>query len=504
MKVNRVKEICIVGGGTAGWLTAAFIKRNLPMINLTLIESPNIPTVGVGEATILNFDKFLKSCGFEKAEWMQAADAVYKAGIFSPNWRGNDINIWHQFSQTPKQDHFTTAVDLFYNTDFSDESYYQLAQMDYDTCVLHNKIPNADQMAFHLDAVKLANWVSSKVAPHIKHYQENVENVVVEDGVISKIFVTNLGEVTADLFIDCTGFKRLLSGALPGSEYVNKSYCLPNNAAIATPVEYENPETEMKPYTTAQAMEHGWMWKTPIQTRIGSGLVYNRDLLDEQGAIDLFVQHWGEKRLKTGVFNRIKWEPEYNACNWRGNVVSIGLASGFLEPLESTGLALITDGVVLLHNMISKLFYTQTERDIFNNRLELLYDDATDFVGLHYMNNQRSSVYWDQVRANWRPSETLQMKIDLHQEDLTRPQSTNDYLIFGHHSWNIWLHSVGIKGKPTPIHTPVVKDMLINFYLKHNKYQHTKCPTNYEIMMQNKETILHKQFPYELASGLKV
>jgi hypothetical protein len=499
MNSTEITSICIVGGGTAGWLTAAFFLQNRPTLKITLIESPNIPTVGVGEATILNFDKFLKYCGFDESEWMPECDAIYKAGILYPDWRGNGIDVWHPFAQTPrfKENRHITMADAFYNTDLDPALFYQLVLSNYDNCVIHNKVPIAPQMAYHLDAVKLAAFITKKVSPRISYYKEDVVEVESDGKDISKLTITNAGDIVADLYIDCTGFKRLLSSKIAGSKWIDKSYMLPNNAAIATPVSYVDQPNEMKPYTTAQPMEHGWMWKTPIQTRIGSGLVYNRDLLSDDDAIKLFTEHWGEDRLITGKFNKIKWDPTYNAKNWRGNCVSIGLASGFLEPLESTGIALITSPIGILYQLIGKGWYGDTERDIFNNEMSMLYDDATDFVGMHYMNTLRTGPYWDYVRENWKTSETLDLKIKQHYRDLTRIWSTNDYAIMGDHSWNVWFHAVGIYGNPRPTGDNS-KEQLIYTYMNHSKFDYTNWATNYEIMMKNRGTDL-KNLPTTLS-----
>ena len=503
MNNKQVESVCIVGGGTAGWLTAAFLRRNLPDINITLVESPNIPTVGVGEATILNFDKFLKFCGFSPEDWMPATDAIYKAGIVYPDWRGNGVDVWHPFAQTARikgTGDVLTMADVFYNLGLDPNLYYQAVLSNYDTCVVHNKVPMESQMAYHLDAVKLAEFISNAVTPSIRYFKEDVISVSSDGQEIFSIEIDNFGEITADLYIDCTGFKRLLSGKLEGSKWIDKSYMLPNNAAIATPISYVDQPNEMKPYTIAQPMEHGWMWKTPIQTRIGSGLVYNRDLLSDEDAIKMFTEHWGEDRLVLkGKFNKIKWDPEYNAKNWRGNCLSIGLSSGFLEPLESTGLALITAPIAIMYQMISKGWYGDLERDIFNNEMSMMYNDATDFVGMHYMNTERTGLYWDTIRENWRMSETLDLKIQQYKKDLIRKWATTDYAIMGDHSWNIWLHAVGIYGTPKEMTGPL-RENLIHTYINHSKYEYTKWSSNYEIMMKNKE-LSNLSFPYSVSSG---
>lgn len=504
MNNTEVASVCIVGGGTAGWLTAAFLSRNLPTLKITLVESPNIPTVGVGEATILNFDKFLKFCGFTEAEWMSECDAIYKAGILYPDWTGNKIDVWHPFAQIPrfKDTKYITLADVFYNTDLDPELFYQLVLANYDNCVIHNKVPTAQQMAYHLDAVKLAGFLTKKVSPYITYYKEDVVDVESNGENISKLTITNIGDITADLYIDCTGFKRLLSDKIKGAKWVDKSYMLPNNAAIATPISYIDQPNEMKPFTTAQPMEHGWLWKTPIQSRIGSGLVYNRDLLSDDDAIKMFTEYWGEDRLVTGKFNKIKWDPKYNSNNWRGNCVSIGLASGFLEPLESTGLALITAPVAILHQMISKGWYGDLEKDMFNNEMSMMYNDATDFVGMHYMNTNRTGPYWDHVRDTWRPSETLELKIKQHRRDLTRIWATTEYTIMGDHSWNVWFHAIGVYGRPRSMEeNKDSKKFLAHNYITLNKHDHRKWSTNYEIMMQNNESKGMFDLPYKIKTG---
>jgi tryptophan halogenase len=444
---NIIKSICIVGGGSAGWLTAAYALNNLPWANVTLVESANIPTIGVGEATIINFGDFMKDCGIMPGEWQNASDAVFKLGILFPKWKNETTDIWHPFmfesARMPDGVEYTRTV-LGNQAGLDADTWFKQAVSWYDLAVTKKQLPdiNKSSVGFHLDAIKLANFLSqyckSKYKDRLTHILADVNNVVT-DGENIKAVETSAGVVQNDFYIDCTGFKRILSSSIPGSQYINFDHMMFTNAAVATPVKYLSDDEIIPPYTIAEACEHGWIWKTSIEGRIGTGLVYNDTLLSAEAAQEYLTAHWGEDRLLTGKFNHIKFKPEYNANNWRGNCFSIGLSSGFVEPLESTGLGLLVSGARIGLDILRKHFYIADDRSFYNSWMSSLYVDSFDYVALHYMNNSRSGAFWDKVRTEFKPSATLQARLDLNKDEFFTKGSEQPSLVFKEDSWRIWL-----------------------------------------------------------------
>jgi tryptophan halogenase len=441
-------------------MTAAYALHNLPNISITLVESPNIPTVGVGEATILGFDHFLKDCGIPVALWSKACDATIKCGTYFPDWKGDGSNIWQPFYfpvGTTDDGAMGDIVNLALEAGATNENLETYVSW-YNSCIKQNLIPSntsADggdaHVGYHLDAIKLANFLSTylnKKHPKLTHIKQHINNPVIDNGNVKKVVLDTGEEITADFFVDCTGFKKLLSNEIPGSDWVDRSHMLFTNAAVASQIDYETDDEPQVPYVTAQATDLGWIWKTPVKDRIGSGLCYNSNLTTKQEAEDHFVQHWGEHRLKTGKFNHVPFEPKYNRKNWRGNCFSVGLASGFIEPLESTGLALLIIGATGLRTL-QKGHYTQDDVDAYNTDIETVYEDSMNFVGLHYFNNPRQGKFWKHVSENFKETDKLSELATNYAktftptvEDQFFPRNTE---IFAETNWKLWLQTVGIK-----------------------------------------------------------
>lgn len=491
--LKKCKHVCIVGGGSSGWLAAAYYLKQTPDIKITLIESPNIPIVGVGEATILGFDEFLSHCGFDSIEWMTATDATFKCGILYPGWQDELTTVWHPFNTTRTRPEMgeLSDIELWHNlADKNNYNYNQYALDDWDTCVIHNKVsPVNSRRGYHLDCIKLANFVSQKIKSSIDYYQINVKDVIVNDQGIDYLLLDDDSKLSADLFLDCTGFRKLLSNKLSDANWINKNKMLFLNGAVANQISYNDEKLEMRPYTTAQAVDHGWIWKIPIQGRIGSGLVYDRSLLTPEQAEEQFVKHWGEDRIINSSFNHIKFEPELNTCNWRKNCLSIGLASGFIEPLESTGLQLMIDGVRNSADAVRKGFYTEHDINVFNSTLALRYDSAMDFIGLHYLNNKRTGTFWKKVQENIQPSDTLLATIEQFKYSRQWFVQQSDKHIFGTHNKQIWMDAVGIKYSVPLIPSNRAQTMIEEAYFKTKKWTYTHAPNNFELAKMKKDSL---------------
>jgi len=453
MPAKKVKSICIVGGGSAGWMTAAYAMKALPWATVTLVESPNIPTVGVGEATLLAFDKFLDDCHIDRYLWQNASNAVAKTGILFSKWKDNKTDIWHPFffdgMWFPQEDgtqEYVARSSMGFQAELDVEEYMEFATTWHIPSVEKKQLPNLNihEIGYHVDAIKLANFLSSylkeKHPSRLIHKLATVSNVVVDNNAIVSIDA-DAETIQADVFIDCTGFKRLLSNSIPGSEYALHDKMLFTNAAVAGPVKYATEDEIIPPYTICEACEYGWIWKTSIAGRIGSGLVYNDTLLSKEQAEAYFVNHWGKDRMLTEKFNHIKFKPENNLRNWRGNCFSVGLSSGFLEPLESTGLAIIIRSIKTGIDLLRKRYYVDEDIAYYNADLNNLYADAVDFVALHYMNSTNVGPFWDKVRAEFTPSESLRTVLDLYKEEYIQEESYQFNRIFHPDSWRVWLRA---------------------------------------------------------------
>ncbi len=483
LNMKKVSSICIVGGGSAGWMTAALLRNQLPPhFEISVIDPPTIPTVGVGEATLVNFGDFMVKCGFQEDNWLDAVDGIYKSGIVFKDWVKKDHKIWHSFSRLSYVNGIN-PVSLHKTTSESEDyvSFSQKCLQNYTSSFENNKV--SDDRGYHLDAKKLALFLKNNVGgvkllesavDKIEHIDSEIEYLTLKDGTVVK----------ADLVINCTGFKSIFSEVTKNAKWVDRSGDMPVNIAIAAPVKYVDENSEMVPYTTAQCLDIGWMWITPIQSRIGSGIIFNSTITSVEEAKIKFDSIWGDRRI--GEFNVLRWEPKYNSESWSGNVVSIGLSSGFVEPLESSGLALIIDAGYSLLGRIRKGIYSPPDILMHNARMTLKYEETMDYVRLHYLNSTYTSPFWNFVKKQ-NNTESLVERINLYKKYGYNNTFLPGDAIFSEHSWIVWFEGVGIKGNFTSDYSMPESLSILNYNYSNNElYKHLDELSNFEILKKRK------------------
>ncbi len=363
MNTNKNKSIIVVGGGSAGWMCAAFFaaKKNY---NVTLIESANVPSIGVGESTIPSIVDFLDSIGITEQDLFDHCSAVRKYTIQHNNWNGNQESWYHHF--------------CFFDEEHSE----QLTWMQDYVC------PNKKwRWAYHLDATRLGNLIRDRSAlPNgVRHVVDDVTKVNFDDSGITSIDCKN-NTYTADFYIDCTGFKALVRGEL-GAEYRSNDSLI-NDTAVCGPGSYLEGESPL-PYTQTFSMDYGWRWRVCIQHRTGNGYAFNSKMISVDDAKKEFI-------AKTPGLNvdKIFVVPIRNVFNpepWKKNVISLGLSCGFLEPLEATGLFLVHGPLMLLERLLED----QQGSTKFNKIWTKLYDHIAEFLALQYQTSQLNHTsYW--------------------------------------------------------------------------------------------------------------
>ena len=448
MKV--VKRIVIVGGGTAGWITASwFARRWSKRIEVVVIDKSQPERVGVGEATLLSFPAVMRQMNYEPQQWMNEIDATYKAGILFPGWGKKENVIWHPFGfgilgdgdnpnipRVPLYDVWTNYQDQY---DIKDISGLYRSAMD-------NKIePDyiRDTYAYQIDCGKLVQFLQKNTIPYLKEYIQSDVVDIHRDGLsdditksdIKKIILDDGSEITGDLFIDCTGWKQMLIG----NNNIDLSDRLFIDTAFAAKVDYENKSEEMHPYTDCAALEHGWRWRIPTRSRIGTGYCFNRSITDPDVVADAFVEHWNN-RIKKEDLRMLDWKPQYVEKFWQGNVVPIGLSAGFIEPLESTGLALMIRGCEFLEECMVDCFYNPYETGIYDIRMKCAFESAVDYVNMHYSYCEREGKFWDYVRLSHEKSGMQKyMEDQINDPHLTTFQQHRSSSFFGGSNWHVWL-----------------------------------------------------------------
>lgn len=441
-----VKNIVIVGGGTSGWSAAAYITNTLPNANVTLIDKENGTPIGVGEATILSFKPFMDACGFDYWEWLNHVDTTPKAGILYPDWIRKGNEVWHPFTTSlPVLDGVNQYTFWSHNRDLDFKRY---AIASYDSAVVNNTV-NVSYQAYHIDCIKLVNYFKNKISMYsnFKHIQSGVKEINRSKKAIDSLVLDNGQKIEADLFLDCTGFANLLTESPERVDVYGRLFC---NSAISCHVEYTDRNEEIKPYTTAHCTEVGWIWIIPTRSRIGTGIVYDKNVTSKEEAQQVLENFWKGRTRSNFAYH--KWDPYYKENIWEENVVSVGLSSGFIEPLESTGLALIHLGITKIVDKLKHYYYSSAEITRFNLEMVTAYEDAIDFVSSHYSYTERTEPFWNHVKENYKPSERLQAIIKNHKESdfINNNFLFEDLKIFSPTNYILWLEQLGYK-KEKPI-----------------------------------------------------
>lgn len=420
MPATTVKKIVIVGGGTAGWMTAAYLGRWLESteLEITLIESELIGTIGVGEATVPGIHQFTQFLGLKESEFIKATNATFKLGIEFEHWAGVDTRFFHPFGGYGVQ----IEERPFYQTWWSAQQQGYAEGLDqFCLCTQLAKagkfaLPSFDESsrlawynyAYHFDASLFAKFLRGYAeARRVQRIEGKINYVQVDadSGFIQSVSMESGQVVTGDLFVDCTGMPALLIGKALGVGYEDWSEWLLCDSALAVQT---NSVVEPDPFTRSSARTAGWQWHIPLQHRVGNGYVYSSRFIDhDQARAELLQNLRGtlvtEPRL-------IRFTTGMRDHFWQKNCVAIGLSSGFLEPLESTSISLIQTGIAKLTAFLVN-FEIDEKRVAEANRLNRLeYERIRDFIILHYSLNGRSNPFWQHVREMKVPS-SLEEKI---------------------------------------------------------------------------------------------
>ena len=416
-----IRDIVIVGGGTAGWMTAAAFARFLaPGRRIRLVESEAIGTVGVGEGTIPPMLEFNAMLGLPEPTFLKETKGSYKLGIDFAGWGAEGERYFHPFGHMGSSLEGVPFHQLWLKhrdrPGIGPIVAYSMAALAGLNGRFAPPAPTPGSpiaplaYAYHLDAglyaAMLRRFSEARGIERIEGRIVGVERDG-ESGRVAAVRLEDDRRIDGQLFIDCSGFRSLLLGQTMGVPFEDWSHWLPCDRAIAVPTERTEP---LLPYTRATAHAAGWQWRIPLQHRTGNGHVYSSAHISDEEAERVLVQHLDAKTV--GPFNRLRFKAGRYARAWEGNVVAVGLSAGFLEPLESTSIYLIQHGIQKLFSLFPDLRFAAVERDEYNLALCDSYERVRDFIILHYQATRRTEPFWQEVRAVPMP-ETLRRKIDL-------------------------------------------------------------------------------------------
>jgi tryptophan halogenase len=423
MSQSSPLDIVIAGGGSAGWVAAATFARFLGnRASITLVESDEIGTVGVGEATIPQIHNLIIGLGLDQADFLRRTNATFKLGIEFDGWMGPTHSYIHSFGQTgravgliPFRQLWLRARSLGVADEFGAYAFNIVAARQGKMAIGGggNTVPDL-AYAYHFDA--------SLFGRMLRDYAEErgvrrVEGIIVdveregESGDIIALALNGERRVPGTFFIDCTGFRSLLLGKTLGIPYLDWSKWLPCNSALAVPCESSD---AFRPYTQAMARSAGWQWRIPLQHRTGNGLVYCNSFISDDEAASILLANLDGKPLADP--RPIRFTSGRRATFWSHNCIALGLAAGFMEPLESTSIHLVQSAIGRLLNVLpGDLARTASARDYFNRLSTIEWARIRDFIALHYYANRREGAFWDLCR-NMPLPDTLAEKIALFRD----------------------------------------------------------------------------------------
>ncbi|NMR25260.1 tryptophan 7-halogenase [Pseudoalteromonas sp. NEC-BIFX-2020_015] len=412
-----VNEIVIVGGGTAGWLSAALLAKKLNIlapdsVNITLIESPDIPIMGVGEGTWPTIRTTLQEIGIDEVEFITYCEASFKQGAEFVNWAnppvdGKSSSYFHPLNAVFHASYDFNMAPYWLNGDLGEMPYDLLAasqsrisQLGFAPKLVTTPQYQAIQnYSYHLNANKFAELLTKHCVEKlgVKHVSANVIDVSfqADNGNIASVLTDNASEVNGDLFIDCSGSKAILLGEALGVKWNSISDVIFNDTALALQVPYESDDAPIASNTIATAQDAGWIWDIGLQSRRGIGYVYSSRHTTEQAA-EKALRKYAGKMAEGLAVRKINLNLGYREKFWHKNCVAIGMSAAFIEPLEASAIFLIEAGVNMIADQfpreLSAMPYVESK---FNNTFSMRWQKSVDFIKLHYcISQRRDSQYW--------------------------------------------------------------------------------------------------------------
>ncbi|MBB5711011.1 tryptophan halogenase family protein [Sphingomonas xinjiangensis] len=436
MSEQRVRRVVIAGGGTAGWIAAAALVKQLgPLLDITLVESDEIGTVGVGESTIPTSRRFHQMLGIDEPAFMRETQASFKLGISFEDWTRKGDRYFHSFGQIGRQASWMADFHHFWLEAQSQGFGGHLADysLELNAAASGRMEVGAQaqvQYAFHLDATLYARFLRRlsenagvrRVEGKITRVEQNGES-----GFLRALVLESGARIEGDLFLDCTGFRALLSEQTLQSGFEDWSQWISTDCAFAVQTETAEPPV---PYTRAIAHQAGWRWKIPLQHRVGNGLVFGSEFLSPEAARQQLLDALDGRPLFDPRL--IRYRTGQRRKVWNKNCVALGLSSGFIEPLESTSIHLIKTGVTRLIQAFPFGGIGEAQTARFNAQARHEMEGVRDFIILHYHLNHREEPFWERCRTMAIP-QTLAERLALFVEAAQAYQAGDD--LFRVDSW---------------------------------------------------------------------
>ncbi len=465
---DRVEHITIVGGGTAGWLTAMIINtfvntfREGPAVKVTLIESPKIPTVGVGEATVAGMPMLMQQLGIDEAELFRRCNASFKVSVRFGDWsvddHGKPFAFYHPFNfpnslggYSPAY-HFNRFGPYGANPSITDN-------VTANSALIHaRKGPRALNgenyeksigYAYHLDAGLFGEFMRDVAKSRgVEHIRDDVIEIFQDEaGAISGLQLEQGGHRPVEFVIDCTGFKSMIMKEVLKEPFISYSDYLLNDRAIPVQLPHRDP-TKIEPCTRSTALGAGWVWRVPLYSRVGTGYVFSSAFRSDDEARDEFFKHLRSvgdlpSSAPDPDVRVIKMRIGHTQRFWVKNCVAIGLSNGFLEPLEATAIYTVEMAARWLVGHFPDKKGSPALSKRYNQLMTSLYQEVREFVSAHYHSSNRPDPFWKAAREDCRLPESLRDKLELWKTRLPETFDTQDYQLFNYWNFMYVLHPKG-------------------------------------------------------------
>jgi tryptophan halogenase len=448
---SQIKSIAIVGGGTAGWMAASVLARALPGTGclITVIESPDIGTIGVGEATIPPIIDLLRFLNINEGDFVKHTQSTYKLGIKFTDWTRTGHSYWHPFGTFGAMINLRPFFHAWHKAraaglaprfnDFSlNATLGDAGKFRFSDAAAQGPVSGL-RHALHFDAGLVARYLRSysERLGVVRMERTVAQATLREDGFLDELIFTDGTRLQADLYIDCSGFRGvLIEGALK-TGYLDWSDVLPCDRAIALPTELAGARP---PYTEAVSQRAGWRWRIPLQHRVGNGYVYSSAHIGDSEALDELSAALGAKPSADPRF--LRFVTGRRKLFWNRNCVALGLASGFLEPLESTSIHLVMSGMYKLLEHFPNTSFAQSNIDSYNTELIEEIERIRDFIVLHYLTGRSDTPLWEYCQSMKLP-DSLMQRIELYKR--TGRIRTKVGELFTDLSWFYIFEGIGMR-----------------------------------------------------------
>ena len=497
MAINKIKKIIIFGGGTSGWLTAAYLTKNLTFpCEIVLIESTSLGPIGVGEGTQPATARFLYDCGLKPKDWMKPSNAVFKLGVEFSGWTADDYFVDNDFIENTMigpglftTDYFTgKPKQEFFNWMPS----YRMAKENkspklagFDTN--YAQTGNRQFGAVHFSALDIVKSIKKLIDHKITYVNTKITDVKSNHTGITSVVGEDGKEYTADLYLDCSGFNSLLLEKTLGVEFISVGDILPCDKAVAIPTEYTDPKTECHPYTKSTAMSAGWRWTIPIFHRVGNGYVYSSKHISPEeaekelrDAIGDYTTPANHLTMRCGIHKSVAYK----------NVCAVGLSAGFVEPLEATGITFTTNAVEMVTEGLNRTqgIWSQPLRTNINDLYDIMFWEIVAFVWAHYhFSTKDDTPFWNLIHQQTK--DAIPEKV-IHFVEKFVPTPHRDFFLHPTSSFHIghWF-SVLSAGNVYNKHKPALYgdiEKYAEYFIKNQTYRTDTVlemfPNHYEFL----------------------